>query len=259
MSIAATELVLYINNTPALTTDKEKAQARMAKKKRLREYDRELGVRTFRRVADAAAKAYAKRHKLTEPWNRAFSICDRDDAAVELERDFRDLEKAGLLEYMLPQKLKKKTTQARAKWKPGASAYYFTGGKWQAVTIRSVSAKGRVSMELKSTGQKRSVAATSPKLSKSKRNGVIGAVRKAVGSYRATRRTRACPVGTKVQTLIFDRQLFTVEDAKGRAVTATSRARSKPRGRVIGCAKSTRRSSRPEASGRSTSEPRKRS
>jgi len=214
MSIAATELVLYINNTPKLSDAKDKAHAAMARKKRSGDYERDVGIKAFRRVADAAAKAYAKQHKLAETWSRAFSTCDRDDAATELERDFRDLEKAALLEHLLPEKMRRaKGGAKRTPWRAEQAVWFFTGGHWLAATVRSVSPKGSVSLLLNKTGQKRSVRADSPKLSKT-RKALKEAVQKKIGTYTSTRRTRACPVGTRVQTLVFDRQLFSPEDAK---------------------------------------------
>lgn len=107
MSVASGELVLYIDNTFALYKQKQQIQKRLAMRKRKGEYERQLGQKAFMHLANAGAKSYVREMKLDEPWSRAFTPADREQAAKEFEAEFRQEYQLGALEYLLPAKLQR--------------------------------------------------------------------------------------------------------------------------------------------------------
>ena len=160
MSLASSELVLYIDNTPRLLTQKAEIQKRYAIKKRRGTYDKTAAVRSFKTLANAAARSYVRQYKPGEAWNRAFTSADRDEAARDFEQQFCTAYRLHIFEPMMPERLRR------------------TSG-----LVRS-----------------------NPRRKKAKRRGAP--------PRRRRRRQRRCPVGTKVQTLIFDKDVFSERQAK---------------------------------------------
>lgn len=126
MSVGSSELVLYIDNTGELYPQRRAILKSLATKKRKGVYDAELGKRAFLRLVTAGAKRYVKELRIDQPWNRAFTVADRDEAAADYERHFRSSYANGELEYLLPESLKraprkpskkKKTTKGKSKKK----------------------------------------------------------------------------------------------------------------------------------------------
>ena len=86
MSQEARELALWIENTAevyhAMVEPSIKALARHKKRG---SYETAKAVKQWRRVADFAAKRYAKCYDFERNWNKIFSVADRNACAVYLE------------------------------------------------------------------------------------------------------------------------------------------------------------------------------
>ncbi len=108
MSLASTELTLYIDNTQRLWKVKRDVWARLARRKVKQDYDSELAVRAFMYVANQGAKAYVREQKMSEKWSTAFPAADRKCVATQYEKEFRALWKTGELDYLLPLKMRPK-------------------------------------------------------------------------------------------------------------------------------------------------------
>ena len=118
MSLGSNELILYADNTGALYPMKQAIRTSLAKSKRRSTYEREGGVRAWKRFADVSAKRYVKDMKLEESWNRAFTAIDRQDAAKEWEARFRVEYQFGELEYLLPEKMRREYKSPKKKNNP---------------------------------------------------------------------------------------------------------------------------------------------
>ena len=135
MSLASTELQLFIDNTRALWKAKQTVWARLARRKARGEYDSESGARSFGTVVNAGAKAYVRELGLCETWSTAFPTADRLTVAKAFEREFRRRYKLGELDYLLPAKLRPKRRPRVAE--RGALPGYMTIAKMRATAPRA--------------------------------------------------------------------------------------------------------------------------
>lgn len=99
---AATELVMYIENTSDLSPDGPSGQGRSVLLNALRKwrngtYDPELAVRLFGYLADAGAKRYQKEFGSDSP---IFSPATRHEAAKQLEASFRSSAENGEYDHV---------------------------------------------------------------------------------------------------------------------------------------------------------------
>lgn len=86
---AATELVLYAENDYDLYRQmKRPIELNLIKKFRAGKYDRELAVKLWTYLTDAAAKRYAKEFASPSEWNRIFTPATRRMAAIEMRDTF---------------------------------------------------------------------------------------------------------------------------------------------------------------------------
>ena len=108
MSLASTQLRLYIDSNRTLFEDKRVIWGQLARKKVRQQYLGEIGQRAFRRVVDKGARAYVSDLGITEKWNRAFPTSDREQTAKTYEREFRERYARGDLDTLLPVKLRPK-------------------------------------------------------------------------------------------------------------------------------------------------------
>lgn len=91
---AATELVLYIENTADLSPDGPRGQGRSVLLNALRKwrkgtYEPALAVRLFEYLAESGAKRYAREYDSASRWSELFNPATRRDAARQLEESFR--------------------------------------------------------------------------------------------------------------------------------------------------------------------------
>ena len=108
MSLAATQLRLYIDSHRALFQDKRDVWGKLARRKARRDYHAEIGQRAFRRVVDSGARAYVTDLGITEKWSSAFSTDDRNETAKIYEREFRERYSRGDLDVLVPAKMRPK-------------------------------------------------------------------------------------------------------------------------------------------------------
>lgn len=151
MSIGSQELELFEANEHALVRQRFAIAKNLALKKAKGIYRRELAKKAFKRLADAAAKAYAKEHAQAKDWNKLFTVLDRKDFTDSMVRWFEVEYKLGNFDGLLPAKYQKKKIV-----KAHAEAAYLASNPYEY---------------------------------------------------------RMCPVGTRVQTLIFERSLWTARAA----------------------------------------------
>lgn len=90
---AATELVLFIENTSDLSPDGPSGQGHsvllnMLRKRRKGTYDPALAVRQFEYLTEAGAKRYAKEFDSEKNWSTMFNPATRHEAAKQLEASF---------------------------------------------------------------------------------------------------------------------------------------------------------------------------
>lgn len=133
MSHEAHELELYVDNDADLhrqmTTPIHKNLATKAAKG---QYDHDLAVNAFERLAEAGAKKYAKEFGGT--WNRLFPPAVRREFAVASARYFEAELGLGNYEHLLPKKYQPKGSAVGAKKTGGGGAnmvpsmtYYASG------------------------------------------------------------------------------------------------------------------------------------
>jgi hypothetical protein len=102
---AATELVLYIENTSELSPDGPSGQGRSVLLNALRKwkkgtYDPKLAVKLFEYLAEAGAKQYAKEFGEAKEWGTLFTPATRHEAAKQLEASFRNSVKNGEYDHI---------------------------------------------------------------------------------------------------------------------------------------------------------------
>jgi hypothetical protein len=97
---AATELVMYIENTADLSPDGPSGQGRSVLLNALRKfrkgtYDPKLAVRLFEYLTESGARRYVQENRSSLPWNQMFNVPTRRDAARQLEESFRSAAEHG--------------------------------------------------------------------------------------------------------------------------------------------------------------------
>jgi hypothetical protein len=91
MSVEATELVLFIDNTESLYRQKEFVFQALARKKDRGNYKRALAPKAFATLTNIAAKKYIREHgSPSDKWNLIFSPIDRRRAALLLVEHFEN-------------------------------------------------------------------------------------------------------------------------------------------------------------------------
>ncbi len=102
---AATELVMYIENTSELSPDGPSGQGRSVLLNALRKwrkgaYDQTLAVRLFEYLTEAGAKRYAKEFDSEKNWSTMFTPATRHEAAKQLEASFRSSVEHGEYDHV---------------------------------------------------------------------------------------------------------------------------------------------------------------
>jgi len=102
---AATELVMYIENTSDLSPDGPSGQGRSVllnalRKWRKKTYDPALAVRLFEYLTEAGAKRYAKEFGSAKEWSTMFTPATRHEAAKQLEASFRSSVENGEYDHV---------------------------------------------------------------------------------------------------------------------------------------------------------------
>lgn len=103
---AATELVMFIENTSELSPDGPSGQGRQVLLNALRKwrkgtYDPALAVRLFEYLAESGAKQYAKENGSSEKeWSTMFNPATRHEAARQLEESFRSSVEHGEYDHV---------------------------------------------------------------------------------------------------------------------------------------------------------------
>jgi len=97
---AATELVLFIDNTADLSLGGPRGQGRSVLLNALRKwrkgsYDPALAVKLFEYLAEAGARRYVQENHSSLPWNQMFNVPTRREAARQLEESFRSAAEHG--------------------------------------------------------------------------------------------------------------------------------------------------------------------
>lgn len=87
LSAEARELFLWIDNTAEVYRQMvEPTVKTLARHRKRGVYDPAKAAKQWRRVADFAAKHYAKAFGLERDWNRMFSVDVRNECALYMER-----------------------------------------------------------------------------------------------------------------------------------------------------------------------------
>lgn len=99
-SHAATELVLFIENTADLSPDGPHGQGRSVLLNALRKwrkgtYEPAPAVRLFEYLADSGAKRYAREYDHPSRWSEMFNPATRREVARQLEESFRNSAERG--------------------------------------------------------------------------------------------------------------------------------------------------------------------
>ena len=102
---AATELVMYIENTSDLSPDGPSGQGRSVLLNALRKwkkgtYDSTQAVRLFEYLTEAGAKRYAKEFDSEKNWSTMFTPATRHEAAKQLEASFRSSAENGEYDHI---------------------------------------------------------------------------------------------------------------------------------------------------------------
>src|SRR5689334_15196463 len=102
---AATELVMFIENTSELSPDGPSGQGRSVLLNALRKwkkgtYDPKLAVKLFEYLAEAGAKRYAKEFDSEKNWSTMFNPATRHEAAKQLEASFRNSAEHGEYDHV---------------------------------------------------------------------------------------------------------------------------------------------------------------
>lgn len=102
---AATELVMYIENTSDLSPDGPSGQGRSVLLNALRKwrkgtYDPTQAVRLFEYLTEAGAKRYAKEFATEREWSTMFTPATRHEAAKQLEASFRNSVENGEYDHI---------------------------------------------------------------------------------------------------------------------------------------------------------------
>lgn len=91
MSHDARELALWIENTAEIYQQLAEPTIRtLARHMKRGAYEAAKAVKAWRRVADRAAKHYAKTYDFERNWNRIFSVADREACAAYIEDAMRE-------------------------------------------------------------------------------------------------------------------------------------------------------------------------
>lgn len=140
---AATELVLYIENTSDLSPDGPHGQGRSVLLNALRKwrkgtYDPTLAVRLFEYLAESGAKRYAKEYGSEREWSTMFNPATRHEAARQLEESFRNSAEQGEYDHV-DTRIGVHEVDASRRRRPGAperSATYPTSSSGQYILKR---------------------------------------------------------------------------------------------------------------------------
>lgn len=102
---AATELVMYIENTSDLSPDGPRGQGRSVLLNALRKwrkgtYDPAKAVTLFEYLTEAGAKRYAKEFDSEKNWSSMFNPATRHEAAKQLEASFRNAAQNGEYDHV---------------------------------------------------------------------------------------------------------------------------------------------------------------
>jgi hypothetical protein len=102
---AATELVLYIENTSELSLDGPRGQGRSVLLNALRKfrkgtYDSDKAVKLFEYLTEAGAKRYAEEMGNKRTWATMFNVPTRTAAARQLEESFRSSADQGVYDHV---------------------------------------------------------------------------------------------------------------------------------------------------------------
>lgn len=122
LSIGAQELILFIEKDSSLKQAKMIEAMGLARKKASKRYDRDVGLHSFRRVADMAARQYVQqRTGSTDHWQKVFPLIDRNNTAKAYLKQWGEDWKRDKFEAMLPTQLQKAATRkaAQAAFKHG--------------------------------------------------------------------------------------------------------------------------------------------
>ena len=97
---AATDLVLFIENTADLSLDGPHGQGRSVLLNALRKfrkgtYDPAQAVRLFEYLTESGARRYVQENRSSLPWNQMFSVATRREAARQLSESFRSSAEKG--------------------------------------------------------------------------------------------------------------------------------------------------------------------
>lgn len=112
MSIGGTELKLYADNSAELSRMRMAIAKSLATKKARGTYRRELALRAWLRLSNAAAKAYLKEFGMRGDWPSGwFTNDDRKYAASEWLDWWTAEERLGNFESLLPAKYQKARTR----------------------------------------------------------------------------------------------------------------------------------------------------
>jgi len=143
---AATELVMYIENTSDLSPDGPSGQGRSVllnalRKWRKKTYDPALAVRLFEYLTEAGAKRYAKEFGSAKEWSTMFTPATRHEAAKQLEASFRSSVENGeydhvdtrvgvgeVVEEHVDARGKTRLDKLRADLPPGYAIYTYSPG-----------------------------------------------------------------------------------------------------------------------------------
>jgi hypothetical protein len=143
---AATELVMYIENTSDLSPDGPSGQGRSVllnalRKWRKKTYDPALAVRLFEYLTEAGAKRYAKEFDSEKNWSTMFNPATRHEAAKQLEASFRSSVENGeydhvdtrvgvgeVVEEHVDARGKTRLDKLRADLPPGYAIYTYSPG-----------------------------------------------------------------------------------------------------------------------------------
>ncbi len=102
---AATELVMYIENTSDLSLDGPRGQGRSILLNALRKwkkgtYDSAKAVKLFEYLTEAGARRYAKEFDSEKNWSKMFTPATRHEAAKQLEASFRNSVEHGEYDHV---------------------------------------------------------------------------------------------------------------------------------------------------------------
>lgn len=124
---AATELVMYIENTSDLSPDGPSGQGRSVLLNALRKwkkgtYDSTKAVRLFEYLAESGAKRYAKEYDSEKNWATMFNPATRHEAAKQLEASFRSSVENGEYDHVDTRIGVREGVEVEARRRPASAA-----------------------------------------------------------------------------------------------------------------------------------------